>query len=70
MDFNTSIDTRCIAGPGLAFIAYPEALTKLPVSPMWAVMFFVMLLNIGLGTQVMFVCCLQFQNITFVVNYV
>ncbi|CAG5115458.1 unnamed protein product [Candidula unifasciata] len=48
---NTDVDKIVTQGPGLTFVAYPEAIAKMPLSPLWAVLFFIMLFIIGLDSQ-------------------
>uniref|UniRef100_A0A5F7ZZ51 Transporter n=1 Tax=Macaca mulatta TaxID=9544 RepID=A0A5F7ZZ51_MACMU len=40
-----------VEGTGLAFIVFTEAITKMPVSPLWSVLFFTMLFCLGLSSM-------------------
>ncbi|XP_014662881.1 PREDICTED: sodium- and chloride-dependent transporter XTRP3A-like [Priapulus caudatus] len=39
-------------GTGLAFIIFAQAIIELPAAPLWSVLFFMMLLSLGLGTMI------------------
>ena len=41
-----------IAGPGLVFIVYPEAIATLPGSTAWSIIFFIMLITLGMDSAV------------------
>ncbi|XP_042864153.1 sodium-dependent noradrenaline transporter-like [Penaeus japonicus] len=46
----TSVDSVTAAGPALAFITYPEALSLMPFAPLWSVLFFLMLFFLGIDS--------------------
>uniref|UniRef100_A0A4W5R8L2 Transporter n=1 Tax=Hucho hucho TaxID=62062 RepID=A0A4W5R8L2_9TELE len=51
---NVDMNEVVKGGPGLAFIAYPKAVSLLPGAQFWAVLFFLMVILLGLDSQ--FVC--------------
>ncbi|XP_024917124.1 solute carrier family 6 member 19b isoform X2 [Cynoglossus semilaevis] len=40
-----------VEGTGLAFIVFTEAITQMPLSPIWSVLFFIMLFCLGLSSM-------------------
>jgi SNF family Na+-dependent transporter len=46
------ITQAAAGGPGLAFVIYPEAISQMPDSSVFSVFFFLMLITLGLGSEV------------------
>uniref|UniRef100_A0A672YZX5 Transporter n=1 Tax=Sphaeramia orbicularis TaxID=375764 RepID=A0A672YZX5_9TELE len=53
MSYELGVDIRTVAesGPGLAFIAFPRAITMMPLPQLWAVFFFIMIIFLGLDSE-------------------
>lgn len=54
LSFTTGLtmDKVVQSGQGLVYVVYPFAATTLAAPPVWAIMFFVMMLALGMGTMV------------------
>lgn len=52
---NAALTFLCVfmyLGPGLVYVVYPQAFASMPLPQLWAVLFFLMLLCLGLDSEV------------------
>ncbi|KAK3757209.1 hypothetical protein RRG08_047400 [Elysia crispata] len=50
-NIGTTIDKVARGGYGLAFVAYPEALSTMPLTHIWSLLFFFMLFTLGVDSE-------------------
>lgn len=48
---NQDVEDVTQQGPGLLFVAYPEGIARMPFPPIWAVLFFLMIVSLGFSSQ-------------------
>ncbi|CAD8144099.1 unnamed protein product [Paramecium pentaurelia] len=53
--YNVSIQQLPLSGPDLAFVLYPAILAQMPMPNLWCILFFLVLLLLGIDTQFGFV---------------
>lgn len=65
------IEEVATEGPGLVFIVYPAAIATMPGSIFWALIFFMMLLTLGLDSSVIIISLIILEIIFYlIVNFV
>ncbi|CAL1535451.1 unnamed protein product [Lymnaea stagnalis] len=50
-ELDMPVDKVVNQGPGLAFIVFPDVVTRLPIPPLWSFLFFFMLITLGMGSE-------------------
>ena len=50
--FSSFFYIKSVEGTGLVFIVFTQAIVELPAAPFWAIIFFLMLLALGVGSQI------------------
>uniref|UniRef100_A0A5S6R3G0 Transporter n=1 Tax=Trichuris muris TaxID=70415 RepID=A0A5S6R3G0_TRIMR len=54
-ELETTVEAIATSGPGLLFVTYPYALTRLPLAPLWSCLFFFTVILMGIDSQIVLV---------------